>query len=412
MRRSHHRATLTEAISEAVARFQADVRRLARTVLRGELGSLVATLEPMPPGAGTPAEHAEPVVGRRRSPVARPRKPATATRAVDAEPVVVGRRRSPVAGPRKPAAATATGAVDAEPVVVVGRRRSPVVGPRKQAAAAAAATTTPKPGTAARTSKPGAAARTSKPAAARVTRTSIAEPPIAELPIAELPIAEPPIAEPPIAEPVAAVAGTPEDPTVASVELEPEPAVAAAEPEDPEDPEPTSAGPHAESARPHAESVPVAEPGPAATNEELPWRERAQTRREESAERRQQRQERARIRREEAAGKRIGSAAAAGTRAAAPVPVHEEAPVPDGAPAAARRMQRGIVKWFSEAKGYGFIQGNDGVDVFVHRSEIVGDGFLTLHEGQTVEYVQAQSGKGLLAVDVVPVAQGTEAPRG
>jgi len=75
------------------------------------------------------------------------------------------------------------------------------------------------------------------------------------------------------------------------------------------------------------------------------------------------------------------------------------------------RTQRGIVKWFNDAKGYGFIQGNDGVDVFVHRSEIAGDGFRTLHEGQTVEYVQAQSGKELLAVDVVPVAQGTEAPR-
>jgi CspA family cold shock protein len=76
-----------------------------------------------------------------------------------------------------------------------------------------------------------------------------------------------------------------------------------------------------------------------------------------------------------------------------------------------RRIQRGTVKWFSDAKGYGFIQADDGTDIFVHRSGIVGDGLRTLHEGQAVEYEQAQSGKGLLAVDVVPAGPGREAAR-
>jgi CspA family cold shock protein len=92
--------------------------------------------------------------------------------------------------------------------------------------------------------------------------------------------------------------------------------------------------------------------------------------------------------------------------------VHEEeVPGTDGTRAMGRRMQRGTVKWFSDAKGYGFIQADDGTDIFVHRSGIVGDGFRTLHEGQAVEYEQAQSGKGLLAVDVVPAGPGTVAAR-
>lgn len=76
-----------------------------------------------------------------------------------------------------------------------------------------------------------------------------------------------------------------------------------------------------------------------------------------------------------------------------------------------RGVPRGTVTWFSEAKGDGFIQGNDGVEVFVHCSGIVGDGFRALHEGKTVEYVQAQSGKGLRAVDVVPAVTGAEEAR-
>jgi CspA family cold shock protein len=117
---------------------------------------------------------------------------------------------------------------------------------------------------------------------------------------------------------------------------------------------------------------------------------------------------------------RARSAPVAGIRAEPVAPVHEEpttaavheeVPETDGTRAMGRRMQRGTVKWFSDAKGYGFIQADDGTDIFVHRSGIVGDGFRTLHEGQAVEYEQAQSGKGLLAVDVVPAGPGAKAAR-
>ena len=61
---------------------------------------------------------------------------------------------------------------------------------------------------------------------------------------------------------------------------------------------------------------------------------------------------------------------------------------------------RGIVKWFSDAKGYGFIRGDDGRDVFVHYSAITSTGFRTLAQGQAVEYDVQQSAKGLQAVSV------------
>ncbi len=91
--------------------------------------------------------------------------------------------------------------------------------------------------------------------------------------------------------------------------------------------------------------------------------------------------------------------------------MREEVPGRDGTRAMGRRMQRGTVKWFSDARGYGFIHADDGTDIFVHRSGIVGDGVRTLHEGQIVEYEQALSGKGPLAVDVVSVGPGTESAR-
>jgi CspA family cold shock protein len=49
-------------------------------------------------------------------------------------------------------------------------------------------------------------------------------------------------------------------------------------------------------------------------------------------------------------------------------------------------LTQGTVKWFSNEKGYGFIARPDGDDVFVHFSAIVGDGYRTLSEGQTVEF--------------------------
>ena len=64
-------------------------------------------------------------------------------------------------------------------------------------------------------------------------------------------------------------------------------------------------------------------------------------------------------------------------------------------------MSRGTVKWFNDAKGYGFISQQDGDDVFVHFSAIDGEGFRTLAEGDTVEFELAQSDKGLQASMVI-----------
>ena len=60
----------------------------------------------------------------------------------------------------------------------------------------------------------------------------------------------------------------------------------------------------------------------------------------------------------------------------------------------------GKVKWFNAAKGYGFITGDDGKEVFVHFSAIQVDGFKTLDEGQAVEYEVNDGEKGPQAVDV------------
>jgi CspA family cold shock protein len=61
----------------------------------------------------------------------------------------------------------------------------------------------------------------------------------------------------------------------------------------------------------------------------------------------------------------------------------------------------GTVKWFSRAKGYGFItQANGGPDVFVHYSTIIGEGFKNLDEGQQVEFTVQEGPKGLQAADV------------
>ena len=61
----------------------------------------------------------------------------------------------------------------------------------------------------------------------------------------------------------------------------------------------------------------------------------------------------------------------------------------------------GNVKWFNDAKGYGFIQFDGGADVFVHYRAIRGEGHRSLAEGQQVEYTQVKGDKGLQAEDVV-----------
>lgn len=61
---------------------------------------------------------------------------------------------------------------------------------------------------------------------------------------------------------------------------------------------------------------------------------------------------------------------------------------------------RGKVKWFNDKKGYGFITGEDGKDVFVHHSAIQSEGFRTLAEGQEVEFEVTNSPKGLQASNV------------
>jgi len=66
-------------------------------------------------------------------------------------------------------------------------------------------------------------------------------------------------------------------------------------------------------------------------------------------------------------------------------------------------QQRGTVKWFNEAKGYGFITREDGGDVFVHYSEIQANGFKTLAEGQAVEFEVSDGPKGPKAVNVTRV---------
>lgn len=63
----------------------------------------------------------------------------------------------------------------------------------------------------------------------------------------------------------------------------------------------------------------------------------------------------------------------------------------------------GKVKWFNETKGYGFIQQENGPDVFVHYSAIKGDGFKTLVEGQRVQFDIVEDEKGLKAANVIKI---------
>ncbi len=63
-------------------------------------------------------------------------------------------------------------------------------------------------------------------------------------------------------------------------------------------------------------------------------------------------------------------------------------------------MEKGTVKWFNENKGYGFIQKENGEDIFVHYTGIVNEGFKTLTEGAQVEFEVENSDKGPRAVSV------------
>lgn len=64
-------------------------------------------------------------------------------------------------------------------------------------------------------------------------------------------------------------------------------------------------------------------------------------------------------------------------------------------------MESGTIKWFDNAKGYGFIAREDGQDVFVHYRVIQGEGYRTLSEGQAVKYSVQESDKGLQAAEVI-----------
>ena len=63
-------------------------------------------------------------------------------------------------------------------------------------------------------------------------------------------------------------------------------------------------------------------------------------------------------------------------------------------------MVQGTVKWFNNQKGYGFISPESGNDVFVHHSEIQGDGYKTLNEGETVSFEITEGPKGQQAQNV------------
>jgi CspA family cold shock protein len=65
--------------------------------------------------------------------------------------------------------------------------------------------------------------------------------------------------------------------------------------------------------------------------------------------------------------------------------------------------ETGTVKWFNDAKGFGFITSESGQDVFVHYSAIKAEGFRSLKEGSQVEYDLSETPKGLQATNVTPV---------
>ena len=73
-------------------------------------------------------------------------------------------------------------------------------------------------------------------------------------------------------------------------------------------------------------------------------------------------------------------------------------------------MPAGTVKWFNDAKGYGFISQEGGDDVFVHFSAIQSDGFKSLQEGESVDFEIQQGPKGLQAANVTKTGGSSPAP--
>ena len=68
-------------------------------------------------------------------------------------------------------------------------------------------------------------------------------------------------------------------------------------------------------------------------------------------------------------------------------------------------MSKGIIKWFNNEKGYGFINAEVDEDIFVHYTAIKIDGYRTLSEGQQVEFNLIKTDKGLQTIDVKPLEQ-------
>jgi len=86
----------------------------------------------------------------------------------------------------------------------------------------------------------------------------------------------------------------------------------------------------------------------------------------------------------------------------APIMVERARPRPPGIGPCDGARSLGVVKWFNEVKGFGFIIGADGAEVFVHYKNVAGEGFRSLDEGMRVSYVPGTGPRGRFAIDVRP----------